>query len=268
MTRLCALYGVTRAGFYAWRQRPVSAHAKRDRLLLARIHTHFAAHDGRYGSPRIHHQLVQEGWAVSRRRVARLMRSARLWAKAVRGYRAKVGVHRFYARHPNLLRAETAVAPNQIWVGDITYLAVQGTWRYLTVIMDQFSRRILAWSLGQRRDTFVTRAVLATAVRRRKPAPGLIFHSDRGSEYLGAPFREQLVTYGMRQSASVSGPGDNAQMESFFHSMKAELTRGVTFTDEGRLRQDLAGYLRYYNRTRAHSALGYRTPVDFEQLKS
>jgi transposase InsO family protein len=268
VTRLCQLYGVTRAGFYAWRRRPVSAHAKQDRALLVRIRAHFAAHDGRYGSPRIHHRLVQEGWAVSRRRVARLMRAARLCAKAVRGYRAKVGVHRFYGRHPNLLRTARAMAPDQIWVGDITYLAVGGQWRYLAVVMDHFSRRVLAWSLGRRRDASVTRAVLGTAVHRRHPAPGLIFHRDRGSEYLAAPFREPLLAFGIRQSANVTGPGDNAQMESFFHSMKAELTRGVTFTDERTLRQDLETYLRYYNRTRLHSALGYRSPVDFEYLKS
>ena len=181
MTALCRLYGVTRAGFYAWRARPVSAHLEQDRRLETAITTLFTAHCGRYGSPRIHDALVKAGWVVSRRRVARLMHAAGLRAKAVRGYRAKTGVHRFFAQQPNLLRGRTTTGVNQIWVGDITYLAIGGHWFYLAVIMDYHSRRVLAWSLGRRRDTRVTRALFQAAARRRQPVPGWLFHSDRGS---------------------------------------------------------------------------------------
>ena len=130
--------------------------------------------------------MITGGWTVSRHRVARLMRTAGLRAKAVQGYRAKAGTHRFYGQHPNRLRATHATAPNQVWVGDITFLAVAGAWGYLTVVMDQYSRRVLAWSLGRRRDARVTRAVLTRAVTQRRPTAGLIFHSDRGSEYQAA----------------------------------------------------------------------------------
>jgi transposase InsO family protein len=134
--------------------------------------------------------------------------------------------------------------------------------------MDQYSRRVLAWSLGRRRDARVTRAVLTRAVTQRRPTAGLIFHSDRGSEYQAARFSERVVQLGLLQSASAAGPGDNAHMESFFHSLKAELTRGITFATETALRRALAGYIRYYNTTRHHSALGYYSPNAFERVVS
>lgn len=263
MTRLCRRYGVTRAGYYAWRRRPASAHAEQDRQLLTRITQIFQAHAGRYGSPRVHRVLTQQGVRVSRRRVARLMRAAGLRAKAVRGYRAKAGVHRFYDRQPNRLRDLRVSSPNQVWVGDITYLPVAGRWWYLAVVMDQYSRRVLAWSLTPRRDARVTCAVLRAAARARR-VRGVIFHSDRGSEYLAAPFQACVSTLGLRQSASTRGPEDNAHMESFFHSLKAELTRGVHFRSAGELRGQLRRYMRYYNRVRMHSALAYQSPIAFE----
>jgi putative transposase len=256
---------VTRAGYYAWRQRQLSAHAAQDRTLLDQIRALFARHHGRYGSPRIHHALQDAGVRVSRRRVARLMREDGLRAKAVLGYRAKAGVHRFFGAHPNLLRRGAAPNINRVWVADITYLKVGTNWRYLAVVMDQCSRRVLAWTLQPRRDGRVTRGVLAAALRRRRPAAGLIFHSDRGSEYLAESLRTFLVAHGVRQSACARGPGDNAHMESFFHSLKAEATRGHRFATDAALRAALRAYIRYYNSTRAHSALAYRSPIDFER---
>ena len=261
---MCRRYHVTTAGFYAWCRRGESAHAEQDRQLLAEVERLFLAHEERYGSPRLYRLLIDAGWTVSRRRVARLMRTAGLRAKAVQGYRAKVRVHQLYARHPNRLWTTTATHPNQVWVGDITYLKVEGTWWYLAIVMDQYSRRILAWSLTRRRTAAVTCAVLALAVRRRPPA-GVIFHSDRGSEYMGAPFCARVQQYGMLQSANVRGPGDNAYAESFFHTLKAELTRGVTFRTHQILRAALQRYVRYYNTVRLHSSLNYHSPLAFEQ---
>lgn len=255
---------MTAAGFYAWRGREDSAHAKQNRVLSKEIVRLFTVHKERYGSPRLHRALVSAGWCVSRRRVAHLMRAAGLRAKAVRGYRAKVNIHQLYARHPNRLWTAHVTGPNQVWVGDITFLKVGGGWRYLAIVMDQYTRRILAWSLTHRRTAAVTSAVLALAAGRR-PARGAIFHSDRGSEYMGAAFCATVARLGMQQSANVSGPGDNAHAESFFHSLKAELTRGVTFLSERALRTELTTYLRYYNTIRLHSGLQYLSPLAFER---
>lgn len=265
MTRLCALYGVTRAGYYAWRRRPVSDHAAQDRELQRRIQHLFQQHHGMYGSPRIQRALHAGGWAVSRRRVARLMRTAGLRARVAQIYRANPRLHRFYGQHPNRLWAGVATRPDRIWVGDITYLPVAGQWRFLAVVLDQCSRRVLAWALGRTRDARLTRAVLDAAVRRRRPRAGLIFHSDRGSEYAAHAFRDRLRTLGIRQSTTRGGtPGDNAHMESFFHSLKAERIHGTQFTTERQLRLALRGYFRYYNYRRLHSALRYRAPADYE----
>ena len=260
---LCRRYGVSPAGFYAWQRRGESAHAGQDRILSTEITALFTAHEQRYGSPRIHRALRQAGWSVSRRRVARLMRAAGLRAKAVCGYRPKARLNRRYAQHPNRLWTTTVTRPNQVWLGDITYLRVGGGWRFLAVVMDHYSRRVLAWSLTPRRTARVACGVLTRAARMRA-APGVIFHSDRGSEYMGTPFCAHVARLGFLQSASVRGPGDNSHMESFFHSLKAELTRGVVFPTEHALRGALRRYMRYYNGTRLHSALGYRSPIAFE----
>jgi putative transposase len=255
---------VTRAGYYARQRRPLSAHAEQDRELSERIAAIFAAHHGRYGSPRIHRALLGEGWRVSRRRVERLMRAAGLKARVARVYRSNPALHRFFDQHPNRLLARVARRPDQVWVADVTYLPVGGRWHFLAVVLDQCSRRVVAWRLGRRRDTRLTRQALDEAVRRRRPPGGLIFHSDRGSEYVGATLRDRLRALRIRQSSALRGPEDNAHMESFFHSLKAELINGVRFETEATLRYAIAGYVRYYNHRRIHSALAYRSPVDYE----
>ncbi len=265
MTRLCAVYGVTRAGYYAWRRRAVSAHVTQDRELQRRIQHVFQRHHGTYGSPRMQRALQAEGWRVSRRRVERLMRGAGLRARVARIYRANPRLHRFFGQHPNRLWARVATRPDRIWVGDITYLLVAGRWRFLAVVLDQCSRRVLAWRLGRTRDARLTRAVLDAAVRRRRPRVGLIFHSDRGSEYAAQALRDRLRVLGIRQSATRGEtPGDNAHMESFFHSLKAELIHGARFASDRQLRLALRRYLWYYNHRRLHSALRYRAPAAYE----
>ncbi len=264
MTRLCALYEVTRAGYYAWRRRGESRHAEQDRRLSERITALFRKHRGRYGSPRIWRELKDEGWRVSRRRVERLMRVAGLRARVARVYRANPALHRFYEQHPNRLPRGGAQRPNHVWVGDITYVPIGSSWRFLAVVVDQWSRRVLAWSLSARRDASLTRRVLDAAVRRRRPAAGVIFHSDRGSEYSAVALRKRLHALGIEQSSAQRGPEDNAHVESFFHSLKAELIHGTRFESEATLRRELLRYINYYNRQRRHSALGYRSPVDYE----
>ena len=149
---------------------------------------------------------------------------------------------------------------NQIWVGDLTYLGVAGRWWYLAVILDQYSRRVLAWRLA------TTRALVDAELRRRYPRAGLIFHSDRASEFLGTPFHQRLVAAGVQQSMTRGGaPDENAHMESFFHSLKAELIHGQSFAAVTHLRRALSRYIQYYNHQRLHSSLAFQSPVDYER---
>ena len=263
---MCALLGVTRGGFYAWRCRGRGARREQDRVLARTITRIFNASGGTYGSPRIQQALKRGGTQTSRRRVARLMRAGGLRARVARVYRANPGTHDFYDQHPNRLWTRRARRRDRIWVGDITYLAVAGAWRYLAVVIDQYSRRVVGWSLARRRGTDLTRAAFHLAVRRRRPTKGLIFHSDRGSEYGGRRFGERLKRLGHQQSMTRGGtPSDNAHAESFFHSLKADVIHGVTFTDEAQLRRCIKTYIAYYNRQRLHSSLGYRSPVEYER---
>jgi transposase InsO family protein len=183
--RLCALYGVARAGYYAWRRREESARHKQDRVLTRAIREIFECSRGTYGSPRVQRELASRGVGVSRRRVERLMRAAGMRARAVVIYRAQRAMNRHYQQHPNRLWTTTARRPDRIWVGDVTYVRVGQRWRFLAMVMDQYSRRVLGWSLAHVRNTSLTRAAFDHAIRRRRPGRGLIFHSDRGNEYLG-----------------------------------------------------------------------------------
>ena len=264
---MCALLGVTRPGFYAWRRRGPSARKEQDRSLSRKIARAFNASGGTYGSPRIQQALIRGGTQTSRRRISRLMRAAGLRTRVARVYRSNPGVHDFYEQHPNRLWKRKARRCDQIWVGDITYLAVAGQWRYLAVVIDQFSRRVVGWSLARRRGSTLTRAAFNLALRRRHPTKRLIFHSDRGSEYGGRLFGERLRRLRFQQSMTRGGtPSDNAHAESFFHSLKADVIHGVTFADDQQLRRCITMYITYYNRHRLHSSLGYRSPVEYERL--
>ena len=180
--RICALYGVTPSGYYAWRRRGESARRRQDRRLLGSMRPIFEQSRGTYGSPRIHRALVACGLRISRRRVERLMREAGLRARAAKLYRRIPGLHGFFRSIPNRQLDRLATAPDQVWVGDITYLKVGGAWRYLAVVMDRYSRRIIGWSLGATKDARLTLAAFNRAVFHRRPRPGVIFHSDRGIE--------------------------------------------------------------------------------------
>ena len=264
--RLCRLFGVTRPGYYAWRQRPVSAHQRQDRVVLGEMRAIFERSGGTYGSPRVHQALTARGDRISRRRVERLMREDSMRARVARVYRRTAGTHRWFNQHPNRVGRTQASCVNQIWIGDLTYVAVAGQWWYLAVVLDQYSRRVLAWRLATTRDAVFTRGLLDAALRRRRPRAGLIFHSDRGSEFLGAPFHARLVAAGVQQSMTRGGaPDENAHMESFFHSLKGDLIHGRTFQTIEELRLGLRRYLQYYNQQRLHSSLDYRSPVDYER---
>ena len=266
MKGLCKRYGVTRGGYYAWCRRKRSGRARQDDSLRAHIEGIFEASDGTYGSPRIHAALQQAGVRVGRKRVARLMRAAGLKARSARIYRRMPGTRRFFGDISNRVLDLKTTAPGQVWVGDVTYLKSGCGWRYLAVVLDRHSRRVLGWALGSRRDLTLTLRALNRAVARRSLPAGLIFHSDRGVEYCAYAFRARLAALGITQSMKRPRElGDNAFIESFFHSMKAEAIHARTFADEPTLREAVAEYIRRYNLTRLHSSLGYRSPIDYEK---
>lgn len=263
---MCRVYGVTRAGFYAWRKREASVRAGEDIGLLERIRVIFAGSRGTYGSPRVWAALKAQGVRIAPKRVARLMREAGLQARLCGLYRAVPGLHRFFTEIPNTLRECAHEKPNDAWVADVTYLKVGGVWRYLAVVMDRVSRRILGWSLKARRDVSLTLAALNQAARYRRPPAGAVFHTDRGIEYAAHVFRNRLVRLGMKQSMNRPGKmTDNAFMESFFHSMKADVIHGQAFSDDRSLRKTIRGYIQFYNHERLHSSLGYVPPAAFEK---
>jgi putative transposase len=265
--RMCVLYGVTRVGYYAWRHRGESARRRRDRSLVGTIRGLFEQSRGTYGSPRIHRVLVASGERVSRRRVERLMREAGLRARAVTLYRRIPGLHGFFSSVPNRQRDSLATGPDQVWVGDITYLKVAGAWRYLAVVMDRYSRRVLGWSLGPKKDARLTLRALNHAVVHRHPRPGVIFHSDRGVEYAAYAFRNRLAALGFVQSMNRPREvTDNAHMESFFHSMKSDAVHGIRFRHHAEIERLVRRYIPYYNGVRLHSGIGYSSPVDYEAL--
>jgi putative transposase len=266
---LCRTYKVTRSGYYGWRKRLHSPRQTQNQQLSARIVAIYNASYGIYGSPRIHWALKAEGVRVGRKRVAGLMGGMELKGRCGRIYRSqrRVSVNRFFNGIPNRSLEKVATGPDQVWLGDITYLKAGGQWRYLAVVMDKYSRRILSWSLSARKDTWLTLRALNRAVAGRRPASGLIFHSDRGIEYGAFVMRRRLAQLGIVQSMNRPEAKmiDNALMESFFHSMKAEGVHGRTFPDQQRLHQHVTRYIPFYNSQRMHSALGYVSPIVFEQ---
>jgi putative transposase len=265
---MCRLYGVTRAGYYAWLHRPLCARRERDRDLLVRIRALHAEHDGNYGSPRIHGALRRTGERIGVKRVARLMRDEHLRGKVADLYRSRAGTKAFFTRIPNRQLEVLASAPNRVWVGDVTYLKLGGCWRYLAVIIDKFSRRVLAWALRRRRDVGLTLAALRLALQRRRPKPALIFHSDRGIEYAAEAYGERLQQFGLVQSMNrPQRMNDNAHMESFFHTMKSELHRKLDVADDRQLRRVIARYIDYYNERRGHTSLAHYPPAMFEAVR-
>jgi transposase InsO family protein len=266
---LCRVYGVTRAGFYAWCSRPPSARAERDAVLLNRIRSIFQAHKGHYGSPRIHGALLALGERLGEKRVARIMREQRLRSHAADRRRARAGVKAFFASVPNRQLEVLADAPNRVWVGDVTYLKVGSEWRYLAVILDKHSRRILAWALRRRRDVGLTLRVLRLAIQRRRPQPGVIFHSDRGIEYAADAYRDHLASSGFVQSMNrPKSMNDNAHMESFFHTFKTEQHHKLIVSTDAALRNVITRFVDYYNERRGHTSLNHRSPVAFEAVRS
>jgi transposase InsO family protein len=224
---------------------------------------------GTYGSPRIHEALKQQGICIGKKRVERLMQAQGLQGRVVKVTRRQPGLRRFIERGENLrLNKPEPTSVNRVWVSDITYIKVRDTYKYLIVIMDLYSRRILNWSLTETRTTRETTKVLKRAIHERQPGEGLIFHTDRGIEFTGKEFRKELERHGLQASVNRLGYcTDNGHMESYFHSLKAELIRGRRFNSMDELRYALNSYINhFYNTKRLHSGIGYCSPIEYEKI--
>ena len=262
---MCEVYDVSRFGYASWIRRGQSAREKQDIELTEKIERVFYEFDGIYGSPKVHVELQNAGETVGLNKVARLMHDAELKARAARIYRSHATLDRFYASFKNEIHDLGATGPDQIWVGDVTYLYVNGEPRYLAVILDKYSRRIVGWSLSKKRNAELTLTAARNAANKRVVGVGLYFHSDRGQEYLATKYRNWLKDKGIIQSANRKGVmNDNAEMESFFRQFKTERIHRNEFVTEKELRAVIVEYVRFYNQKRTHSSLNYMTPAQYE----
>jgi len=263
---MCRVYGVTRAGYYAWRSRERSERERQNETLAAQIRAVHQESRGIYGSPRIHRELRKRGHGVGKHRVARLMRAHRIKARVATIRYTSPSIQRFFGSIPNKQLDLELKAADQVWVGDITYLKVGDIYRYLAVVMDKYSRRVVGWSYGPRKDVKLTLQALDRAVRARRPGSAIVFHTDRGIEYAAGAFKERIAELGFTQSMNRPGKvTDNAFIESFFHSMKSEVFHGYRFNEDDEVRATLKSYLPFYNQTRLHSSLNYVSPATFER---
>jgi putative transposase len=257
---------VARSGYYAWRNRWASDHQIKDADLRSQIRQHFEDSRGIYGSPRLHALLQHQGIKVGRNRVIRLMKQDNLRARVAKIYKRYPGSKTYFCQIPNRLPTETARL-DQVWVADITFIKIGPRYHFLAVVMDKHSRRIVGWSLDRQRTVPLTLTAFNNAVQNRQPGPGLIFHTDRGIEFAAYAFRDHLKKLGVVQSMNrPKNMNDNAHMESFFHSLKSEELAGRHFDTEQELAGAIRSYIPRYNASRLHSALGYRSPIDYERL--
>jgi transposase InsO family protein len=261
---------VSVSGYYAWRTRQPSQHQREDEKLLQAIGQVYQKGRGLYGSPRIHAALRQRGILCSRKRVARLMRQTGLASRR----RPKRRVHTTDSAHSrpvarNLLQRDfSAAVPNQKWLGDMMGIWTGEGWLYLAALLDTYSRKIVGWAMSATRDERLVASALQMAFTQRQLSPeiSLIHHTDRGSQYTAEHYRALLSAHHVQLSMSGKGdPYDNAMMESFFSTLRAELTDLHSFATHFAARTAIFEFIEvFYNRQRLHSSLGYRSPHDFE----
>ncbi len=267
VTFMCSQLGVSRSGYYAWRGRKPSRRAVATARLGNEVEAIYDDHKGRYGSPRVVSELRHRGRCTSRSRVARIMKEKGLFARRRKRFRRTTDSNHSSPIAPNILeRNFQTSAPNQVWVTDLTYIRTDQGWLYLSAIIDLYSRAVVGWAMSGNIDTSLCLSALDMAVRRRRPRPGLVHHSDRGSQYASGEYRKALDNYGMVCSMSRRGDcWDNAVAESFWSTLKTELGDELNFTSRAQARSTIFEYLEtYYNQRRRHSAIDYRTPKEHE----
>ncbi len=264
---LCRMLGVSRSGYYAWRSRPPSKRSREDVALTEKIREVHERSRGTYGYPRVHAELRALGIGCGRRRVARLMREAGLRG-CLRGRRKRTTRRdRTAVPAPDLVRRKfAATAPDRLWLADITYVKTDEGFLHLAFLLDAHSRRVVGWSMASHLKTELVVDALEMAIWRRRPAAGLIHHTDRGSQYTALSFGKRLEEVGIVPSMGRTGSAlDNAMAESFVSTLKAELVDRHRFPTREAARVAIFEYIEgFYNRVRRHSSLGYESPVDHE----
>ena len=270
LAAMCRVLGLSTSGYYDWLQRPPSARERRDTVLKGRIKKIWRESDKTYGGPRIHAALRAEGWRVSRKRVARLMRELDIEGVTRRRFRTGTTKRDAQARPaPDLVNRDfSADGPDRLWVADITYVPTWAGWLYLAVVLDAWSRRIVGWAMATHMQAELVGDALYMAIRRRQPKEGVVHHSDQGSQYTSLAFGKHCREAGIAQSmGSVGDAFDNAMCESFFATLECELLDRRRFQTTGQARREVFSFIEgFYNTRRLHSALGYQSPANFEKL--
>ena len=264
---MCRVLGVTRSGFYAWKKRPKPARAKSDAQLAVKVAAAHQRSRKTYGSPRVHRELKAQGVRVGKKRVERLMRENGLQGRSKRRYKHTTDSKHDSPIAPNTLARKFSTAePNRAWVTDVTAIATGEGWLYLAPMLDLHSRRVVAWATSESNDTALALDVLRKALRARRPLPGLLHHSDRGSPYASDAYRTELQANNLCGSMSRKGNcWDNAVAESFFATLRAELVDHERYPTRAAAIRSIGDYIdNFYNVERRHSYLGYLSPLEFE----
>jgi len=266
--KLCTLFGVSRSGYYASQKRPASAHQRHDHQLSQSIMELHQGYRRAYGAARLHQALRQKGYVCSRRRINRLMRELGIKASTTGLYAWRPGQHEFYSSTGNqLAKIDKPQMIGEQWAGDFTYIKTRSGWFYHAVVLDLFSRKVVGWAFSKKRNAELTKSALRMALHRYPPKPGCLFHSDQGIEYAAHEYRDMVLKANMVRSMSRKGnPLDNATVESFFHSMKAELIHHRIFDNEVDAVAHIVEFTEFYNRERLHSGLNYLSPERYEKL--
>jgi len=265
---MCQLLEVSRSGYYEWLSRPPRAQVEAEQHVEAKIQYYFAQGRGTYGTRRIKYLLAQEGIQVSRWRIGRVLAQAGLRCKTRRRFKAPMAAGQAQTVAPNQLNREfTVPVPDKVYVGDITYLPTGEGWLYLAVVLDLCSRAVVGWAMADHMRAELVNQALAMAICQRRPAAGLIMHTDRGSQYGADSYRQLLTQHSIAPSMSRKGNcWDNAVVESFFHTLKTELIYTEDFDTHEQTQMAVFEYIEvFYNRQRCHSANGYLAPLAYEQ---
>jgi transposase InsO family protein len=278
ITTMCRVLEVSKAGYYAWRARPLAERVKEDQALRVRIRAIYAATQGRYGSPRVHQELRALGLRCGKHRTARLMRAEGLRAKSARRFRVTTQSEHAHPLAPNVVARDFAVpaptapaaAAAPVWMADITYLPTGEGWLYLAVLLERDTRRVVGWALRPHLGQELALSALEMALQHHRPAAGGVHHSDQGVQYASQAYRRRFTQAGFTASMSRRGNcWDNAVVESFFATLTKELLVDGQFPTREAARQAVFEFIEvWYNRRRRHSALGYHTPAEYaEELR-